>query len=111
MLDQEPDERKDSSKRQKVEKMCEICATNEFKYKCPRCLMKTCSLDCCRKHKIERDCNGQQDRTKFVDKEEFDDRVMLNDYRFLEEQSRFVDNVQRTLEQVTKHTRRELTNL
>lgn len=79
---------------------CEMCNQNEYKYKCPRCLIKTCSLACCRQHKLEQNCNGERDKTKFVDKEEFDERLLLSDYRFLEEQSRLVDNFQRTLEQV-----------
>ncbi len=73
---------------------CDICQLNVHKYKCPRCEMKTCSLTCCNKHKIDTNCNGQRDRTKFTIKEELD---LLSDYRFLEEQSLLVDTSHRNL--------------
>lgn len=81
-------------------KKCEICHQVDHKYKCPRCSMKTCSLDCCRKHKTEKDCSGVRDKTKFVGKEGFDESLIINDYRFLEENNLLVDTLQRnTLEQ------------
>lgn len=76
---------------------CDICELNDFKYKCPRCEMKTCSLNCCNKHKTDNNCSGQRDRTKYVSKDEFSDLDLLNDYRFLEENSLLVDTSQRTL--------------
>ncbi len=30
---------------------CEVCKTNDFKYKCPKCTSRTCSLVCVKKHK------------------------------------------------------------
>ena len=57
--------------------------------------MKTCSLDCCKRHKQERSCDGQRDKTKYVNKQEFDENVILSDYKFLEEQARLVDLHQR----------------
>ena len=74
---------------------CEICKENAFKYKCPACSIKTCSLTCCKAHKQATSCTGQRDKTKFVKLQEFTERELLNDYNFLEEQSRLVDNTQR----------------
>ena len=74
---------------------CEVCLEAESKYKCPRCLVKTCSLACCNKHKADTGCNGKEDRTKYVPKEEFDESLVLSDYRFLEEQARIINNFQR----------------
>lgn len=34
-------------------KLCKVCLKNEHKYKCPRCEMRTCSLDCSKKHKAD----------------------------------------------------------
>ena len=56
---------------------CDICQLNVHKYKCPRCEMKTCSLTCCNKHKIDTNCNGQRDRTKFTIKEEISQYTAL----------------------------------
>lgn len=33
--------------------LCEICLDKEKKYKCPRCSIFTCSLECCKYHKIK----------------------------------------------------------
>ena len=77
---------------------CEICITNEHKYKCPRCAIKTCSLVCCRAHKASTGCTGERDKTKFVAKEEFDEQTLLSDYKYLEEQTRLIDSFQRTVE-------------
>lgn len=74
---------------------CDICALNKHKYKCPRCAMRTCSLVCCKKHKLDTGCSGQRDKTKFVSKEEFNELTILNDYRFLEEQARLIDSAHR----------------
>lgn len=68
---------------------------NAFKYTCPRCAVKTCSLICCRKHKEETECNGQRDKTKFLKKEAFTDLDLLSDYRFLEESSNVIDAAHR----------------
>lgn len=32
--------------------ICEVCNLVEFKYKCPKCLAKYCSLDCFKQHKL-----------------------------------------------------------
>jgi hypothetical protein len=74
---------------------CEICKEVIHKYKCPACAVKTCSLKCCKTHKELYSCNGQRDKTKFVKLNEFSERELMNDYNFLEEQSRLVDNTQR----------------
>ena len=31
--------------------LCEVCKKNPFKYRCPACNMKTCSLTCVNGHK------------------------------------------------------------
>jgi hypothetical protein len=79
---------------------CEICLTNEHKYKCPRCSMKTCSLVCCKAHKSNTGCTGERDKTKFIPKDEFDEQALLSDYKYLEEHTRLIDAFQRTIEQI-----------
>ncbi|CCE63235.1 hypothetical protein TPHA_0E01400 [Tetrapisispora phaffii CBS 4417] len=44
---------------------CEICGLEDFKYKCPKCFRKTCSLACSKKHKADFACDGE--RTNSVD--------------------------------------------
>ena len=40
--------------------MCQICKKVEFKYKCPGCLLLTCSLLCVNMHKEESKCTGKK---------------------------------------------------
>jgi hypothetical protein len=57
--------------------LCEVCTQNQFKYKCPRCLIKTCCLFCVKKHKKEKNCSGK--REKFQKKTI--NEITLNDIR------------------------------
>ncbi len=36
--------------------LCQMCKEAVFKYKCPACAIRTCSLPCVKKHKV--DCSG-----------------------------------------------------
>ncbi len=75
--------------------LCHICKKNQFKYTCPGCSIKTCSLPCCRLHKQGTGCTGQRDKTKYLKKEEFTELDLLSDYKFLEESSNLIDAAQR----------------
>jgi hypothetical protein len=35
---------------------CEVCESNKFKYSCPRCDIKYCSVDCYKNHN-EKNCS------------------------------------------------------
>lgn len=72
---------------------CEVCNASIAIYHCPRCSTSTCSLKCCRAHKISSTedgstnvvCNGKRDRTKFCSLKGFDDAQLASDYHFLED--------------------------
>ncbi|KFM57378.1 Box C/D snoRNA protein 1, partial [Stegodyphus mimosarum] len=74
-----------------------ICATCSApsKYRCPKCSVLSCSLQCVKAHKQEKNCDGIREKTAFVPAEEFKDRHLLSDYHFLEEIGRTVDNANR----------------
>ncbi|CAB3993776.1 Hypothetical predicted protein [Paramuricea clavata] len=74
---------------------CSFCGSLEPKYRCPRCDVVSCSLACVKKHKVLNSCSGQRDKTKYVAKREYNEKYLLNDYRFLEEASRVADNARR----------------
>src|SRR4051812_16488298 len=40
--------------------LCQICNKETFKYKCPKCLVKTCSVQCVKNHKIKNNCDGKK---------------------------------------------------
>ncbi|CAF0828852.1 unnamed protein product [Didymodactylos carnosus] len=76
-------------------KKCIMCKLNTIKYTCPRCQIKTCSLDCCLKHKKHFKCNGQRDRVSFKSLTDMNDLDLLSDYRLLEEINRRVEITKR----------------
>uniref|UniRef100_A0A8D0DVI0 Box C/D snoRNA protein 1 n=1 Tax=Salvator merianae TaxID=96440 RepID=A0A8D0DVI0_SALMN len=71
--------------------ICEVCDTEEAKYRCPGCLKYSCSLPCVKKHKTASNCNGVREKTAYVSVTEFSDLNLLSDYRFLEELGRLAD--------------------
>lgn len=76
--------------------LCEICNSDESKYKCPKCLCRTCSLPCVKQHRVSGNCNGVRCKTAFVAIKDFNENHMLSDYRMLEEISRACDNSERS---------------
>eukprot|EP00002_Diphylleia_rotans_P035363 TRINITY_DN7708_c0_g1_i1.p1 TRINITY_DN7708_c0_g1~~TRINITY_DN7708_c0_g1_i1.p1 ORF type:complete len:450 (-),score=92.86 TRINITY_DN7708_c0_g1_i1:229-1578(-) len=76
--------------------LCQICLRETFKYKCPACETKTCSLSCCRTHKDRLPCTGIRDRTAFVDVQSFSDQHLMSDFHFLQDAERCVENAVRT---------------
>ena len=65
--------------------LCTICKKNQSIYKCPRCSTKTCSLQCCKTHKIQTNCNGKRDRTSYCSLNKFTNERLASDYHFLED--------------------------
>ena len=57
---------------------CEVCQDSPFKYRCPRCSVKSCSLPCVKQHKLISGCNGQRDKTAFVPLVDFTDLNLLS---------------------------------
>lgn len=64
---------------------CSICHLNEHKYTCPACGVKTCSINCVRRHKRQTECSGLVDQSKFVPKKILsqDETHINRDYNFL----------------------------
>lgn len=60
------DKERDSKELLKNEINCAVCNLIKFKYTCPKCEIKTCSLKCSTQHKVNMKCSGIRDRTKFV---------------------------------------------
>ena len=71
--------------------LCEVCQQNEWKYKCPRCLKRTCSVVCSKKHKEADSCSGISSVTEYIsseslkgaDTEEEMNHLVQRDYNFL----------------------------
>ncbi|KAI3796711.1 hypothetical protein L1987_39390 [Smallanthus sonchifolius] len=77
-------------------KLCNECKTVEFKYKCPACSVRSCSLTCVKAHKQRTGCTGKrQQLTEFVPLSKFDDNLLLSDYSMLEDVKRIADSAMR----------------
>lgn len=65
--------------------VCSICHLNEHKYTCPACGVKTCSIDCVKRHKRQTECSGLVDQSKFIPKKVLsqDESHINRDYNFL----------------------------
>lgn len=80
---------------------CEVCQDAEFRYRCPRCLKKTCSLQCSKDHKARDGCSGvAHDPTGYISSEtlknEDDEKresnlLVQRDYNFLTQMKRAVE--------------------
>lgn len=92
----QPDERPAFSiDRKGSEERCVICSSSDFKYKCPSCLVRTCSLDCFKAHKLQLKCTGLRDSLKFKRLANFDDDQLREDFRFLDDYSRQMNGIKR----------------
>jgi hypothetical protein len=63
--------------------LCENCITNEFKYKCPRCNFKSCSIICVKEHKRIKNCTGIKDKFSKHHLKDFNDNDYYRDINFL----------------------------
>lgn len=73
---------------------CEVCASSEAKYTCPRCEVKTCCLACVNIHKKELECDGSRNKIFYKRKSKFNNLDLLSDYRLLEDFTRSVQEIQ-----------------
>eukprot|EP00124_Ichthyophonus_hoferi_P005434 Ihof_evm1s786 gene=Ihof_evmTU1s786 len=82
--------------KQERNKRCWSC-DDDVKYRCPRCMAASCSMDCVKRHKESTGCTGKRDRTAFVRLSEFTDEQLQSDFTFLEEANRIGDNAKRSM--------------
>uniref|UniRef100_A0A1I7V006 BCD1 alpha/beta domain-containing protein n=1 Tax=Caenorhabditis tropicalis TaxID=1561998 RepID=A0A1I7V006_9PELO len=56
----------------------------KLKFLCPRCDIRTCSLDCSKKHKEEKDCDGVRQPFSKVEKlSQYDSQKSIDDQKFM----------------------------
>ncbi|KAL8664929.1 MAG: hypothetical protein Q9202_002638 [Teloschistes flavicans] len=79
--------------------LCMICHTNPYKYCCPRCSSRTCSLTCLKRHKQWASCNGIRDRAAYVKRKDLaTPRAVDHDYNYLTSIERQLDIAERHAE-------------
>ena len=84
----------DSERSRRCKGLCDVCHVNTSKYTCPACATVTCSLECCKQHKICK-CSGKRGNADFVPMLKFADRQLHRDFRFLSSVERCVDHSKR----------------
>ncbi|XP_052894127.1 box C/D snoRNA protein 1 [Anopheles moucheti] len=90
--------------------LCEACNVSAAQYTCPRCEVKTCSLACLNLHKQELKCDGIRDRTKYIPLVKMTRMDLMNDYYFLEECTKFVQDRKRDQRKRLTCTNKHLPN-
>ncbi|KAI0068798.1 hypothetical protein BV25DRAFT_1817717 [Artomyces pyxidatus] len=70
---------------------CAVCTSRSAIYACPRCTTRTCSLPCSTAHKARTGCTGVRDKAKFVPMNSYTLGTMMDDYVYLEETGRKVE--------------------
>ncbi|KAM3424605.1 hypothetical protein BST61_g6595 [Cercospora zeina] len=79
--------------------LCSICYENKPKYRCPRCLTKTCSLVCTQKHRQRASCNGIRNPAEYLKRSQLATPVGIDrDYNYLKSVERGIDVANRDSE-------------
>ncbi|KAL0909800.1 hypothetical protein M5K25_020698 [Dendrobium thyrsiflorum] len=76
---------------------CDECGSNPWKYRCPGCSIRSCSLPCVNSHKKRTSCTGKRRLTEHLPLSQFDDNLLLADYKFLEETKRVAESARRMI--------------
>ncbi|KAF2638015.1 HIT finger domain-containing protein [Massarina eburnea CBS 473.64] len=89
--------------------LCSICNTTKFKYRCPGCAARTCSLPCYKRHQQWAQCNGKRDPTKFVKKSQLETPAGIDhDFNFLTGIERGLEKAARSVEGTSSGTASDL---
>jgi hypothetical protein len=79
--------------------------TTKFKYRCPGCDARTCSLPCYKRHQQWVQCDGKRDPTKFVKKSDLVTPAGIDhDFNFLTGIERGVEKAERNVEKTAAST-------
>jgi len=87
---------KDNTSKLELEKInCEVCNKISYKYKCPKCLTKSCSLICVKQHKLNKKCNGIKD--KFSKNKNLTEKDFFTDVRYMTDMYNETNSVSKKL--------------
>lgn len=85
--------------------VCSICHVDAPKYICPSCGVRTCSLNCVKRHKRQTECTGERDQSRFIPKEKLtkDEHNVNRDYNFLLNLGRKIEVSKQDLSKTAKN--------
>ena len=96
-------EKSESDSEKKI--LCEICKKEQYKYNCPRCQMKTCSVSCVKTHKKKYGCDGEKDKFKLVSKQaDYNEQVFHRDVNFLNTAINEINTSNKKVYNLTEYT-------
>ncbi|EJD74354.1 hypothetical protein LOAG_18318 [Loa loa] len=84
-------------------RLCDMCHNDSWKYRCPRCSFRTCSLLCSKEHKVKYDCSGERDKSFDVIKRlvDYSSSVAVDDEKFLSTITKSLSNATESLTGIT----------
>jgi len=78
--------------------LCSICNIKKFKYCCPGCAARTCSLPCYKRHQQWAQCSGKRDPAKFMKKSQLVTPAGIDhDFNFLSGIERDMEKAERAI--------------
>ena len=85
--------------------LCEICKKEQYKYNCPKCQIKTCSVLCVKTHKKKYGCDGEKDKFKLVSKQaDYNEQVFHRDVNFLNTAINDINTSNKKVYNLTEYT-------
>ena len=83
--------------------LCQICKKEEYKYNCPKCSLKTCSVKCVKAHKNKYGCDGEKDKFKLVtNQDDYNEQVFYRDVSFLNNAIKDINNSNKKIYYLTE---------
>ncbi|CAG8695718.1 3352_t:CDS:2 [Dentiscutata erythropus] len=59
--------------------ICQACNINKWKYKCPKCEFRSCSLPCSKLHKETYNCDGVRSKTSYIALHEYGYKELMSE--------------------------------
>ena len=102
--EEEEDSISSQSDKEKKE-LCEICKKEEYKYNCPKCKIKTCSVSCVKAHKKKYGCDGEKDKFKLISKQaDYNEQTFHRDVNFLNTAINDINTANKKVYNLTEYT-------
>ncbi len=87
---------------------CLICKLHESKYKCPRCQIRTCCLNCVREHKKIFKCSGVRDKFSKKALKDFSENDFVRDMNFINNTINETNRIEKNLYNSTEENQTEI---
>ena len=94
-----------SQSEEEKKELCEICKKEEYKYNCPKCEIKTCSVNSVKAHKKKYGCDGKKDKFKLISKQaDYNEQAFHRDVNFLNTAINDINTANKKVYNLTEYT-------